>query len=89
MRELSVREMRAGYGAISEALEADGEVVLTHHGKPFARLVPFSPDRKDAGKQEAERRERLRAWAAKRRKALARQPMLPTFDWDEFRKDRV
>ena len=89
MRELSVREMRAGYGAISEALEADGEVVLTHHGKPFAKVVPFSPGPDDAAKQEAERRERLRKWGVERRKALAGQPMLPPFDWDEFRKDRV
>lgn len=88
MRELSVREMRAGYGAIAEALEADGEVVLTRHGKPFAKVVPFSPGPDDAVKQETERRERLRIWGLERRKALARQPMLPPFDWDEFRRDR-
>lgn len=88
MRELSVREMRAGYGAIAEALEADGEVVLTHHGKPFAKVVPFSPEPEDAVKQEAARRERLCAWGVERRKALARQPVLPPFDWEEFRRDR-
>jgi len=41
MRELSVREMRAGYQVLSDALEQDGEVVLTHHGKPFARVLPI------------------------------------------------
>ena len=43
MSELSVREMRAGYHVITEALERDGEVVLTHHGKPFAKVVPIAP----------------------------------------------
>ena len=88
MRELSVREMRAGYGAIAEALEADGEVVLTHHGKPFAKVVPFSPGTDDAVKQEAERRKRLHAWAVKQRRFLANQPVLPPFDWESFRADR-
>lgn len=41
MREFSVREMRAGYQALTEALEQEGEVVLTHHGKPFARVLPI------------------------------------------------
>jgi antitoxin (DNA-binding transcriptional repressor) of toxin-antitoxin stability system len=43
MRELSVREMRQGYQVLKEALEQDGEVVLTHHGKPFAKVVPLTP----------------------------------------------
>ncbi len=41
MRELTVREMRQGYQAISAALSQDGEVVLTHHGKPYARVLPI------------------------------------------------
>jgi len=41
MREWSVREMRAGYQALSDALEQEGEVLLTHHGKPFARVLPL------------------------------------------------
>ncbi len=87
MREFSVREMRAGYGAIAAALEVDGEVVLTHHGKPFAKVVPFvQPE--NAAAIEAERRLRLRAWADERRKALAKMPVLPPFDWDAFRADR-
>ncbi len=43
MKELSVREMRQGYQALHKALEEEGEVVLTHHGKPFARVIPLEP----------------------------------------------
>ena len=43
MKELSVREMRQGYQALQKALAEEGEVVLTHHGKPFARVLPIEP----------------------------------------------
>jgi antitoxin (DNA-binding transcriptional repressor) of toxin-antitoxin stability system len=43
MKELSVREMRQGYQALQKALDEEGEVVLTHHGKPFARVLPLEP----------------------------------------------
>ena len=46
MREFSVREMRAGYQVLSEALAQDGEVLLTHHGKPFARVLPIVAESK-------------------------------------------
>ena len=87
MRELSVRELRAGYGAITEALDTDGELILTHHGKPFAKVVPLTVgiDVPDAA---AEQRKRARAWAARQLRFLAGQPELPAFDWDEFRADR-
>jgi antitoxin (DNA-binding transcriptional repressor) of toxin-antitoxin stability system len=42
MKELTVREMRQSYTVLKEALEAEGEVILTHHGKPFARVVPIN-----------------------------------------------
>ena len=87
MSELTAREMRKGYGAITEALERDGEIILTRHGKPYARVVPYS-DPDEAKSREAEEREQMRAWVEKRRKALAKMPMLPPFDWDEFRADR-
>lgn len=45
MKELSVREMRQGYHALQKALDEEGEVVLTHHGKPFARVLPIEPRR--------------------------------------------
>ena len=86
MRQLSVREMRAGFGAISEALEAEGELILTHHGKPFAKVVPLATP--EASDPEAEQRKRARAWAARQRRFLAGQPELPPFDWETFRSDR-
>lgn len=90
MSELSVREMRAGYHAITEALERDGEVVLTHHGKPFAKVVPIAnAPAGEGGGISPERRAKLQAWGRERRKALSKMKELPPFDWDEFRKDRV
>ncbi len=41
MKELSVRELRQRYSVLKETLEAEGEVILTHHGKPFARVLPI------------------------------------------------
>lgn len=41
MKTLGVREMRASYGALETALKEEGEVILTHHGKPFARVLPI------------------------------------------------
>ncbi|MEO8935706.1 MAG: hypothetical protein ABI277_08365 [Burkholderiaceae bacterium] len=87
MREFSVREMRAGYGAIAAALETDGEVVLTHHGKPFAKVVPLTQGL-DPNEAALEQRKRALAWGARQRRFLAGQPELPAFDWDEFRADR-
>ncbi len=89
MSELSVREMRAGYHVITDALERDGEVVLTHHRKPFAKVVPILPQAEDAQVLAAARREKLMAWGKERRKALSKMKELPPFDWDEFRKDCV
>ena len=43
MKHLGVREMRASYDVLRETLEKEGEVILTHHGKPFARVLPYAP----------------------------------------------
>lgn len=45
MKALTVREMRQGYQALQKVLEEEGEVVLTHHGKPFARVMPLEGKR--------------------------------------------
>ena len=42
MKFLGVREMRAGYDVLQETLAREGEVILTRHGKPFARVLPYS-----------------------------------------------
>lgn len=41
MRKMTVREMRAALGRLDELLEGEGEVVITRHGKPVARIVPL------------------------------------------------
>lgn len=46
MRTMSIREMRAQLGRLGEVLESDGEVVVTRHGRPIARLIPFDKPRR-------------------------------------------
>jgi antitoxin (DNA-binding transcriptional repressor) of toxin-antitoxin stability system len=41
MKTLGMREIRASSTVLLEALKESGEVVLTNHGKPFARVIPF------------------------------------------------
>jgi prevent-host-death family protein len=41
MREVSIREMRELLPRLEEELAKEGEVVLTRHGKPVARVVPL------------------------------------------------
>jgi antitoxin (DNA-binding transcriptional repressor) of toxin-antitoxin stability system len=41
MKTLGMRDIRASSGVLAEALLEEGEVILTNHGKPFARVVPF------------------------------------------------
>ena len=42
MKRLGIREMRASYEVLQEALAQEGEVILTRHGKPFARVLPYT-----------------------------------------------
>jgi antitoxin (DNA-binding transcriptional repressor) of toxin-antitoxin stability system len=42
MKTLGIREMRQRYEVLKETLEKEGEVILTHHGKPFARVLPLT-----------------------------------------------
>lgn len=46
MRELSIREMRAELGRLGKLLEAEEELVITRHGRPIARVLPFGPRRR-------------------------------------------
>ena len=45
MRELSIRETRAALSRLEALLDAEGEVVITKHGRPLARLVPLRGQR--------------------------------------------
>lgn len=40
MRELSIREMRAALGRLDELVEQEGEMIVTRHGRPVARILP-------------------------------------------------
>jgi antitoxin (DNA-binding transcriptional repressor) of toxin-antitoxin stability system len=44
MKTLGVREVRQRYDVLKETLEKEGEVILTHHGKPFARVLPLATE---------------------------------------------
>ena len=43
MQTLGIREIRQRYEILKETLDVVGEVILTHHGKPFARVLPLEP----------------------------------------------
>ena len=45
MRTMSIRELRGALTSIGEIVEREGDVVLTRHGRPLARLVPLNPCR--------------------------------------------
>lgn len=41
MREISIRQMREELSRIEEVVEREGEVVITRHGRPVAKVVPL------------------------------------------------
>jgi prevent-host-death family protein len=41
MREMSLREFRQVMGVIDEVLAAHGELTITRHGRPIAKVVPL------------------------------------------------
>jgi len=55
MKTMSIREMRSELGRLGEVLEDEGEVVITRHGRPIARVVPL------AGPRRRPRHDELRA----------------------------
>lgn len=42
MSELSVREVRAAMGRLDKLVTECGEVIVTRHGKPIARILPIT-----------------------------------------------
>jgi prevent-host-death family protein len=42
---MSIRELRAALPAIAQIVEEEGDIVLTRHGRPLARVVPLEPRR--------------------------------------------
>ena len=46
VRSLSIREVRAALGNIEEIVEREGELLITRHGKPVARILPLEKPRR-------------------------------------------
>jgi antitoxin (DNA-binding transcriptional repressor) of toxin-antitoxin stability system len=79
MKTLGVREVRQRYEVLKETLEKEGEVILTHHGKPFARVLPLT-----TLTQQQLRARRSRELAAFRKS----MPLQPTSSEQLVREDR-
>jgi prevent-host-death family protein len=52
VRRISIREIRSALSQVEELLENEGEVIITRHGKPVARMLPVDrarpvPTRRD------------------------------------------
>jgi len=52
VRRVSIREIRSALSHVEELLEREGEVIITRHGKPVARVLPVDrprpiPSRRD------------------------------------------
>ncbi|HLF96689.1 MAG TPA: type II toxin-antitoxin system prevent-host-death family antitoxin [Methylococcaceae bacterium] len=45
MRTLSIREIRAELGRLDQVVQQEGEVLVTRHGVPIARLLPVKGTR--------------------------------------------
>jgi antitoxin (DNA-binding transcriptional repressor) of toxin-antitoxin stability system len=41
MKEISVREMRASIGRLDQLVAEAGQLVISRHGKPIARVLPM------------------------------------------------
>jgi len=46
MKSLSIREIRKELSQLDELLSREGEVVVTRHGRPIARLLPLRNKRR-------------------------------------------
>lgn len=44
MKNISIREIRQGLAHLNELLAREGEVILTRHGKPIARVLPIAQE---------------------------------------------
>lgn len=54
IQEVSVAEAKAQLSALIAAVEAGGEVTITRHGQPVARLVGPRPPRRAGGELAAD-----------------------------------
>jgi prevent-host-death family protein len=56
MKELNVRDMRANIGRLAELVEAEGELVISRHGRPIARVLPIAQHRQPPDHADLRRR---------------------------------
>ncbi|CAN5288452.1 hypothetical protein BH10PSE19_BH10PSE19_05870 [soil metagenome] len=45
MQTLSIRDMRSALSSLDTLLDASGEILITRHGEPIARLLPIREKR--------------------------------------------
>lgn len=57
MKNLSVREIRDALPTLDKLLAKEGEVTITRHGKPIARVTPIGNRRNWADLDEFRRRQ--------------------------------
>ncbi|MDO8813751.1 MAG: type II toxin-antitoxin system prevent-host-death family antitoxin [Gallionella sp.] len=43
MKNLNIREVRQELAHLDDLLNREGELVVTRHGKPIARVLPYAP----------------------------------------------
>ena len=43
MRTMSIRELRAALSSVDDIFHDSGEVIVTRHGRPIAKLCPLNP----------------------------------------------
>lgn len=55
MKTLSIRELRASLTQLDKIVHTEGELIITRHGKPIARVVPAQARRAMAPKANLRR----------------------------------
>lgn len=78
MTEIGAFEAKNTLGALLDRVETGEEIVITRHGRPTARLVPYTGgiDRGQAGA------------AAERIRTRAKRLKVERFDWKALKADR-
>ncbi len=46
MRQMSIRQLRDALSSLEEIVDREGEVVVTRHGRPLAKVVSLNPCRR-------------------------------------------
>ncbi len=65
MKTITVRDVRQRWPEAEQALETEGEIIITRDGKPVARLLPVEPENGTTRKHfdpEENRRWREEMW---------------------------